>query len=159
MPTEVLEVDGNLKVTGDIYGQRSWGFKKGPLSYVSSYINEWDASGDTGSSIDCTSSENGCFILKPGTYEIRCVQRASSTTSVYIGIGLNGDRSTLENRSDAVWNHDHSESPNQYTESNFMGALNAGDFITCGAPTTGHSDNLLYGPQSFRGTLTLRRID
>lgn len=157
-PTEKLEVNGNLKVTGEIYGQKSWGFKKGPTAFAADYVNAWSSGGGSGSSIDCTSSANGCTILKSGTYEVRCVQRANSTTSTFVGISLNGDRTALESRADAVWSHDHALGVGQFSESNFMGTLTAGNFITCG-PATANQTYMLYGASSYNGTLTLKRID
>lgn len=157
-PTEKLEVAGNLKVTGEIYGQKSWGFKKGPTAFAADYVNAWSSGGGAGSSIDCTSSANGCTILKSGTYEVRCVQRANSTTSTFVGISLNGDRTALESRADAVWSHDHALGVGQFSESNFMGTLTAGNFITCG-PATANQTYMLYGASSYNGTLTLKRID
>lgn len=157
-PTEKLEVNGNLKVTGEIYGQKSWGFKKGPSAFAADYVNAWTSGGGTGSSIDCTSSANGCTILKSGTYEIRCVQRANSTTSTFVGIALNGDRAALESRADAVWDHDHALGVGQFSESNFMGTLTAGNFITCG-PATANQTYMIYGAPSYNGTLTIKRID
>lgn len=157
-PTEKLEVVGNLKVTGEIYGQKSWGFKKGPTAFASDYVNTWASGGGSGSSIDCTSSANGCTILKSGTYEVRCVQRANSTTSTFVGISLNGDRTALESRADAVWNHDHALAVGQFSESNFMGTLAAGNIITCG-PATANQTYMIYGAASYNGTLTIKRID
>ncbi len=158
-PTEKLEVAGNLKVTGEIYGQKSWGFKKGPTSHSANYISVYNSGYHVGSSIDCTSSTTGCTILKAGTYEVRCVHRAANTASVYVGIALNGDRSALETRADAIWSHDHSVSPGGFTESNFMGTLSAGNFITCGAPDGTISPNLSYGAQGYVGSITIKRID
>ncbi|WP_409477497.1 beta strand repeat-containing protein [Pseudobdellovibrio sp. HCB154] len=157
-PTEKLEVAGNLKVTGEIYGQKSWGFKKGPTAFAADYVNAWSSGGGAGSSIDCTSSANGCTILKSGTYEVRCVHRGNSTTSTFIGIALNGDRPALESRADAVWDHDHALGVGQFSESNFMGTLTAGNFITCG-PATANQTYMIYGASSYNGTLTIKRID
>lgn len=157
-PTEKLEVAGNLKVTGEIYGQKSWGFKKGPTAFATDYVNTWASGGGSGSSIDCTSSANGCTILKSGTYEIRCVQRANSTTSTFVGIALNGDRTALETRADAVWDHDHALGVGQFTESNFTGTLTAGNFITCG-PAAANQTYMIYAANSYNGTLIIKRID
>ena len=157
-PTEKLEVVGNIKVSGEVYSTRSWGFKKAPIAFVTDYINSWSSGYHAGTSIDCTSSANGCSILKSGTYEIRCVQRASSTTSTFIGIALNGDRVTLEGYANGVWSHDHSISPGGFTESNYMGQLTAGQFITCGPPTA-NSALVVYAANAYNGTLTIKRID
>ena len=157
-PTEKLEVAGNIKVSGEVYKTTSWGFKKGPAAYVSDYINSWTSGYHVGTSLDCTSSANGCSILKSGTYEIRCVQRATSTSSTFIGIALNGDRVTLEGYANGVWSHDHSISPGGFTESNYMGTLTAGQFISCGPPAA-NSTTVVYAPSAYNGTLTIKRID
>lgn len=157
-PTEKLEVVGNVKVSGEIYSTKSWGFKKGPLAFVSDYMNSWASGYQVGTSLDCTSSANGCTILKSGTYEIRCVQRANSTTSTFIGLALTGDRITLEGYANGVWSHDHSITPGGFTESNYMGPLTAGQFITCGPPTA-NSTFVVYSATSYNGTITIKRLD
>ncbi|UOF01126.1 beta strand repeat-containing protein [Bdellovibrio reynosensis] len=157
-PVEKMEVSGNLKVTGEIYGQKSWGMKEGPTSWVSNYKNAWDHGHHVGTSIDCTSNANGCIILKAGTYEIRCVQRGSGTGSSYVGIGVDGDRSVLDSRTDAMWNHDHVTTAASFTESNFMGTLSVGNLITCGPPT-GVETYLQYATVGYAGSLSIKRID
>lgn len=157
-PTEKFEVVGNIKVSGEIYKTTSWGFKKGPAAFISDYINSWTSGYHAGTSIDCTSSANGCSILKSGTYEIRCVQRANSTTSTFVGVALNGDRATLEAYANGVWSHDHSITGGGFTESNYMGTLTAGQFISCGPPTA-NSTFVTYGPSGYNGTITIKRID
>jgi hypothetical protein len=159
----LLEVEGKIDITGDLIvngeniTKNDWGFKEGPLSFVSDYINTWNNQGDYGDSIDCVSSANGCTILQDGTYKIRCVQRSNATGSVYVGVALNGSRTTLESRVDAMWNHDHAEVSGEYTESNFIGTLSSGDFITCG-PVSANSSKLQYGTNSYRGTISIQRL-
>jgi hypothetical protein len=157
-PSSKLEVNGDVTVSGngEIIGGTSWGFKEGPSSYSSSYRNNWSVGGGEGTSIDCTTSANACIINKTGTYEVRCVQRASSTTSVYVGIGESGNRSTLENRSGAMWNHDHSSQAHVFTESNYIGVLYANETITCGPASS--ATGLVYAATGYAGTLSIVRI-
>jgi hypothetical protein len=157
-PASKLEINGDVTVSGngEIIGGTSWGFKEGPSSYSSSYRNNWSVGGGEGTSIDCTTSANACIINKTGTYEVRCVQRASSTTSVYVGIGESGNRSTLENRSGAMWNHDHSSQANVFTESNYIGVLYANETITCGPASS--ATGLVYAATGYAGTLSIVRI-
>ena len=158
-PTEKLEVNGNIKVSGEVYKTTSWGFKKGPTSFSANYVSVYASGYHVGTSIDCTSSTTGCTILKAGTYEIQCTQRGASTNSVLVGIALNGDRTALESRADAVWEHDHTTTPGGFTTSNFMGTLSAGNFITCGSPNSTMAADLSYGAASYNGTLRIKRID
>jgi len=161
--TGLLEIDGDVNITGNLIangkniGSNDWGFKEGPLSFDSDYINVWNNSGDSGDSIDCTSNTKGCSILEDGTYKIRCVQRSNATGSVYIGVALNGSRTTLESRTDSMWNHDHAEVSGEYTESNFIGTLSSGNFITCGT-TSANSTKLQYGTNSYRGSISIQRL-
>ena len=154
-PQAKLDVIGTIMASN--IGQ--WGFKEAPLSWSSAYINNWDRGGGGGDSIDCVSSAQGCTILKDGTYEIRYVQRANGTGSAYGGVALNGSRSALEDRVDAMWNHDHAEDSSAFTESNFMGTLSANDFITAGPPTTTHRDRLHWRTSGWAGSISINRID
>ncbi|WP_374027337.1 hypothetical protein ACES2J_11420 [Bdellovibrio bacteriovorus] len=158
--TEKLNVQGNVAVSGEITSVRSWGIKRGPTSFSANYINVWNSGYHVGSSIDCTTSTTGCRILKAGTYEIRCVQRAgASGNSVYVGIALNGDRTALESRNDVLWNHSHTAYSGSYTESNFMGTLSANDLITCGAPVNTMAADLVYAVPAYNGTMQIKRVD
>jgi hypothetical protein len=155
--TGLLEIEGDVIANGKNISNNDWGFKEGPLSFDSDYINIWNNQGDSGDSIDCVSNTKGCTILQDGTYKIRCVQRSNATGSVYVGVALNGSRTTLESRTDSMWNHDHAEVSGEYTESNFIGTLSSGDFITCGT-TSANSSKLQYGTNSYRGSISIQRL-
>lgn len=158
--TEKLNVQGNVAVSGEITSVRSWGVKRGPTSFSANYVNVWDSGYHVGSSVDCTSSTTGCRILKSGTYEIRCVQRAgANSVSVYVGIALNGDRLALENRTDALWNHSHASFAGSYTESNYLGLLSANDLITCGPPAATMQPDMYYGAAAYTGSIQIKRVD
>lgn len=134
-----------------------WAYKEGPMSVVSDYTIRWDRGYQEGNSLDATSNTDYIQILKDGLYEIRTVARLIDGASVtYMSIGLNGSRNDLMNQSNVFWNHDDSRVTNSYTESNFLGRLQAGDIITSGPRLT--YDDISIGVQSHKATLKIVRI-
>jgi len=133
-----------------------WGAKEGPSSYSSTYRNIYHVGMGKGNSLDWSTHADSIEILEDGVYWVKGVQRASSTTSVYVGVALDGSRSGLENKTDGMWNHDHADSANTYTQSNYIGPLSKGDKITCGPSSSG--DGLYYASSGYAGTLSIIRI-
>lgn len=159
-PSAKLEVAGNLIVRGEKVGGTSWGFKEGPTSWSSAYVNTWDHGGGAGNSIECTSNLNGCLILRDGTYDISCAQRGGGSNNPYVGLALNGDRPALEGRGDALWSHSHCGAvAGSFTESYFLGTLSAGDLITCGAPNDTQAGSLAFSSEGHTGFIKIIRID
>lgn len=134
-----------------------WAYKEGPTSYVSPFKNNWSSGGGEGDSLDATSSADGINILKDGLYEIRTVQRSSGIDG-YINVSLNGNRSALEDKANSMWNHDHSAINGNYSESNFIGWLTAGNKITAGPPSSSTSSSLSYGSTGYIGTIKVKRL-
>jgi hypothetical protein len=139
---------------------QEWAAKGGPKNITGAYRTTWEKGLDSGGTIDAHSDAGGILIGEAGIYEITAQQRGgpnANPANDYIGIALDGDRSALENRAGGVWTHDHCPGSNLFTTSRYIGALNAGERITAGHFQT--SPNYLsYGPESIRGTLTVRRI-
>lgn len=134
-----------------------WAYKKGPTSYISAYKNDWESGGGEGDSLDPTSSSDGINILKDGLYEIRAVQRSNGTDG-YINVSLNGSRDALEDAAESMWNHDHSSIDGNYSESNFIGWLTAGNRITAGPPSSSRSTSLSYRSKGYTGTIKVKRL-
>lgn len=132
-----------------------WAAKSGPQSYVSPYKSAWAKGIDSGGSLDAHSAANHIIIGQTGVYEIKAFMRGG-TTADYIAIALNGDRTTLENRTAGVWTHDHSGGTNVFSSSYYMGQLTAGELITAGPYTSG--TGIQQGPTGTIGMLTIRRI-
>jgi hypothetical protein len=151
-----------LDVNGDIYKKGhdifTWGYKEGPVSWNSAYKNNWDNGGGSGGDIDCTSNSQGCIINYTAIYEVDCYQRANGTGSLYVGLGINGDRSAIEGRSNSMWTHDHSEIDGKFSESHYIGKLSSGELVTCGPPDTGRRDRAYFGSDGYRGVMKIKRV-
>lgn len=132
-----------------------WAVKGGPSSYYSPYVNIWAKGIDSGGSIDAHTNPASIVIGETGIYEVIAFQRGT-TSSDYIGIGLNGDRTALESRAEGVWTHDHASGANSFSTSRYLGQLNAGELITSGAYASG--TGVLQGSATHIGTLQVRRI-
>lgn len=130
--------------------------KIGQTSYVSAYKFRYNRGIGEGDSLDWYSSTDGITVLKSGLYVVRATARANGTGDVFIGLAVNGDRSVLENRTEGSWNHDHSSVNNKFTESNYIGRLYQGEFITAGTET--NVSTILYSSNSRAGTLNIYRI-
>ena len=120
-----------------------WWYKEGPTSYSSDYINVWNNWWWNGSSIDCTSINTGCKILKDWVYEVSCTQRSNWTENPYVAIALNWNRAILETDSNAMWWHDHMANINSWTKAEYLWNLWVNDIITCWPPST-YSSDLTY---------------
>jgi hypothetical protein len=133
----------------------AWAAKSGAVSWQSAYVSVWSRGVGGGGSLDATSVTNGILILADGIYEVHAHQRGGSASD-FIGIGMNGDRVTLENRATGVWTHDHASGANNFTNSYYLGPLLAGEKITAGSPTTG--GGIVYGAAATSGALYVRRV-
>lgn len=130
--------------------------KMGQTSYVSTHKFRYNRGIGEGDSLDWSSSTDGITVLKSGLYVVRAVARANGTGDAYIALAVNGDRSILENRTEGSWNHSHATTNNAFTESNYIGRLYQGEFITAGPPT--NMTTILYGTNNYVGTLNIYRI-
>ena len=139
-------------------GASDWGFKEGPAILAKAYTNAWTAGGGSGDSIDCTSNTEGCEITQDGLYEVMCRQRGSS--GAMIGIGLDGNRDILEDDPNAMWNHDHTAGASSYTQSNYIGNLDAGSLVTCGGPNTSGLSYYSSGKYNgAHGSMWIKKLD
>jgi hypothetical protein len=134
----------------------AWGGKSGPSSWSSAYINIWNFGKHSGTGIDATTYTDGVMITESGVYEVRTGQRASGTGNDYVGIGVAGNRATLEGRLEGMWSHDHSSNTSTWTQSYYIGPLYAGEKITSGSPGSGAA--LVYGTDNAYGYLSVRRL-
>lgn len=124
----------------DVRGDYAW--KEGPVSYVSAYKVNWNQGGHQGTSLDATSNAGYITVNTTGYYLVRAWQRVG--VGEYAGIGLNGDRAALENRSDNLWGHDHCAVSGGWAQSVITGYLEAGWNISFGPPSS-------YGQYSTLG--------
>lgn len=161
--TELGYVDG---VTSSIQSQldniytyllktNSFGAKSGPTGLAAAYRNTWGKGYGAGTGIDATSYNDGIMITDDGFYEVIAAQR-SDGTNVYIGIGINGDRTTPEGRASGIWSHDHAAVSGGWTKSYYMGILYSGEKITAGS--SGSTAGLQYSTAGYAGFLTVKRI-
>lgn len=132
-----------------------YAFKEGPTSWSSSYTNVWSVGYDYGGSLDATSSTTGITINETGIYVVDSWQR-STGTDVYIGLGISGNRTTLESRSEGAWGHDHTSISNGWTHAKYVGLLNSGEKVTAGTP--GSTSNVAFSTAGFTGGITIFRI-
>jgi hypothetical protein len=128
--------------------------KSGPASYVSSYRVNWAKGYGQGSSLNWSSYADGIYVNATGHYEIWGVQRGAQTN--YSGIGISGDRTALENRTNGIWSHDHAgdDSGQGWSKSYFLGQLNAGELVTFG----GAANNMTLSTSGFAGFLSIKRV-
>jgi hypothetical protein len=131
-----------------------WAAKAGPTSWSSAYKNIWAQQAGSSKSISHTAYNYGLLINQTGYYEVQAAQR-SAGGDCYIGIGVDGNRTTLDTRSTGIWSHDHSLSAQQWTQSYYIGLLNANEIITAGGAA---STNLTFGATGFAGFLSIKRI-
>lgn len=134
---------------------KDWGFKSGPVSWAAAQKVNWSRGLDSGGSIDAESDVNEILILADGIYDVRAVQRGT-TSSDYITLGLNGDRLTLENRLGGVFTHDHAAGANNYSTATYFGQLLAGESITAGANAAG--GGMVYASSSITGSIIINRV-
>jgi len=135
-------------------GVMQWGAKAGPSAWVSAYKNSWFRGEDSGGSLDAKTNPNGIVVKATGIYEVHAHQRGGSATD-YLGIALDGDRTTLEFRAGGVWTHDHSSGGNGFGNSCYMAPFSLGEVMTAGGPVAGA--NLFVGATTA-GSLYVRRI-
>jgi hypothetical protein len=128
--------------------------KSGPSSYVAPYRVNWAKGYGIGSSLNWLSYADGIYVNTTGHYEVWGVQRGAQTN--YSGIGISGNRTTLENRTNGIWSHDHAgdDSGQGWSKSYFLGELYAGELVTFG----GAANNMSLSTAGFAGFLTVKRL-
>jgi hypothetical protein len=135
--------------------QAEWAAKEGPTSWSSAYKVLWNTSMGTGSYLNASAYNYGILVNTTAIYEVWAAQRCNSG-DFFIGLGVNGNRSTLEDRSTGMWGHDHSPDSSQWSHSYYLGPLNAGEIITSGSPS--NPNNGLYGASGLFGHITIKLI-
>jgi hypothetical protein len=161
--TELGYVDGvtsaiqtqlnNISTTLNKIG--SWGAKEGPISIAGAWRNNWQMGQHQGVGIDATSYGDGIMIGETGYYECWAAQR-SDGTNIYIGIGINGDRTALEDRTTGIWSHDHAAVSGGWSKSYYIGLLNSGEKVTAGS--SGSATGLSYSSAGYAGFLSVKRL-
>lgn len=140
-----------LHVNGEIIHASQWAGVSGPTSWASAYTNNWNQARDQGSFM--TASSTGITINRSGRYHVISGQRANSTNDTYYGIGANGSRTALENRTTGIWSHDHSGYPNLWAKSVYIGYLAAGEKLTGGAPNSTYAGRFTFSTAGWAGFL------
>jgi hypothetical protein len=128
--------------------------KAGPSSYVAPYRVNWAKGYGIGSSLNWSSYTDGIYVNTTGHYEVWGVQRGAQTN--YSGIGISGNRTTLETRTNGIWSHDHAgdDSGQGWSKSYFLGELYAGELVTFG----GAANNMTLATSGFAGFLSVKRL-
>lgn len=128
--------------------------KEGPVSYNAAYKVNWQKGYGIGSSLNWSTYSYGIYVNETAHYEVRGAQRGSENN--YSGIGLNGDRTSLENRAEGIWSHDHNGASGGggYSESYYLGILYAGEIVTFGGAT----NNQTLASDGYAGFLSVKRI-
>jgi hypothetical protein len=128
--------------------------KEGPTSLISAYKNRWAKGFGLGTSLDWSTYDYGIQVKDTGVYEVWATQRSTGADS-FIGISINGDRTTLEDRTNGIWSHDHSNVPAGWTKSYYLGYLNASEIISAGSPS---GANCVFASDGYAGFLSIKRI-
>lgn len=136
--------------------QAEWAAKEGPTSWSSGYKVVWNTSMGTGSYLSPSAYNYGILVNITAIYEVWAAQRCNGGGDFFIGLGVDGNRSTLEDRSTGMWGHDHSPDSSQWSHSYYLGQLNAGEIITSGSPS--NPNNGLYGASGLFGHITIKLV-
>ena len=132
-----------------------WGGKSGPTSLLSTFRNVWANQAGSGTYLDWTTYNYGILVNTTANYEVWLSQRMSASADNYLGISLNGDRTTIENRTTGLWSHDHEGYANAWCNSYYIGRLNSGEIISGGGTS---STNFTYASAGYAGFLTVKYI-
>lgn len=132
-----------------------WAALEGPTSYYGSYQTNWQTAFSSGHSLSASTSNRGITVNKSGQYYCFSWQR-STGGDMYIGLGINGNRQALENRSSGAWGHDHSAVSQVWAKSVYIGYLGSGEKVTSGPPT--NSGNVSYATSGHTGGLIIFRL-
>jgi len=136
--------------------ETTFAFLHSPSGYSGAYKNTWSYQHSHGPAI--TTSSDGITVSESGYYYIEGAQRSDDNNNGYVGIGVNGNRDALEDRTSGVWTHDHSGRTDRFAHSKYIGYLNANEKITFGPPNSSGSNELRYGSQEH-GFLFVLRLD
>jgi microcystin-dependent protein len=98
----------------------------------------------------------GVTIGEYGLYECFARQRGA-VANAYICLALSGNREALENRTDGMYDHDHTAAADNFSTSHYIGYLEAGLVVTMG-PQSGQGGTMRFGNQPILGTLTVKRL-
>lgn len=128
--------------------------KEGPSSWSSAYKSVWTFGYGQGPHLDHSTHNYGIKVNTTAYYECWSSQRSNGSDG-FVGIGIDGNRSTLEDRTTGIWAHDHSGYSSGYTWSYYVGLLNANEIVTAGGPTT---TGLLYGTSGWAGFLSVKYL-
>lgn len=137
-----------------------FGYKEGPASYSSVYKCNWNLGYHVGSSINATSNNQGLIINNAGDYLLEYHHRSASTSyNVYGCVGVNGDRSVIENRNSGMWTHDHAQGIGQHIHSRYLGPMNVNEFVT-GGPYSSYSSSsyFQFHTEGYTGVLLALRM-
>jgi hypothetical protein len=132
-----------------------WAAKTSPSAWSSAYKNVWAKGAGSSKSLDHSSLNYGIRVLVDGYYEVRLHQRMTGGGDNFVGIAIDGNRTTLESRVDGVWTHSHGTYSAEFTDSYYIGKLFANEIITGGGPS---STNLVFPSLSYAGVLIIKRI-
>jgi hypothetical protein len=132
-----------------------WGGKSGPTSLLSTFRNVWNNQAGSGTYLDWTTYNYGVLVNTTANYEVWLSQRMSASADNYLGISLNGDRTTIETRTTGLWSQDHEGYGNAWCNSYYIGRLNSGEIISGGGVS---STNFTYATSGYAGFLTVKYV-
>lgn len=128
--------------------------KEGPSSWISAYKSNWTLGFGRGDYLDATQYGFAIYVRRTAIYECWTAQRSTGADN-YVGLGIDGDRTAIENRSTGIWAHDHEGRNNSFTTSYYIGVLNAGELLTAGGVSSG---SLLFGSGGTAGFLSAKLV-
>lgn len=138
----------NINKVGDF----AW--KEGPSSFNAAWKFNWAKSGSKGTSLDAATYGYGILVNEAGWYNVDTWWRGNQGN--YMGIGINGDRGSLEGAdSYGLWGHDHTYGNGAWTHSRYIGYLEAGWIISSGSPSSGGGN---YDSEGYSGGLVMMRF-
>jgi len=133
----------------------------GPHAYGGAYKNKWHKVYNTDTNsfyfevIGSTNNYTGVKILKDCIVECRYGQRNNDNDKQYGAISLNGDRSTLENRTNGIWSHNHNAAePSTWSEGYYLGEVYSGEILSAGYVNS----DAKWSDRGYAGFFTIKLI-
>lgn len=124
-----------------------YAFVEGPTSGGGTGILQFTGTRSSSNGDVFSVSQSGITVNRTGRFRIDAAVRNNGGGDNYVYLGVSGNRSTLEDRGDSGWTHDHAAYNSQHIHSNYIGYVEAGWTVTLGAI----NGNISYNSTGWAG--------